>query len=97
MGATGKVLDIEGDGEFAGRVAFDHLAGDMPRAVRGTHDMGAADPQLDLDRIAEKILPAEIRHRQRPPDFFRRRRNVDGVDGGRLEVICRVHVLSFRC
>jgi hypothetical protein len=54
MGATGKVLDIEGDGEFAGRVAFDHLAGDMPRAVRGTHDMGAADPQLDLDRIAEK-------------------------------------------
>jgi hypothetical protein len=39
---------------------FDHLAGDVQRAVRRAHDVGTADAQLDLDRVAEEILSAEL-------------------------------------
>ena len=43
---------------------------DMLRAVRRAGDEGAADFQVGLDRKAGKILPAELRARQRLPHLL---------------------------
>src|SRR5258708_3183596 len=82
-----RPVDVEGDGELAWRVAFDHLAIDVQRTVRRVHDVRTANLQIDLNRIAEEIFPGELRRCQRLPDLLRRRCNVDGVDGSRLEMI----------
>src|SRR6267154_3017302 len=62
----------------------------MQRAVRRAHDVGAADPEVDLDRVAEKILSAELGRGQCLPHLLRRRGDVDGVDDRGFEV-CNVH------
>ena len=46
---------------FSRGLAFDHLAADVDRAIRRADDERAADLQIDLDRIAGKILSAELR------------------------------------
>src|SRR5712664_3203537 len=82
-----RPVDVPGDGELLRRIAFDHFATDVNRTVRRAGDERAADFQLGLHRKAGKILPGELRARQRLPDFLRRRADIDGVDDRRLEVV----------
>src|ERR1700687_2404840 len=82
-----RPIDVEGNGQLARRVAFDHLATDVQRTIRRAHDVRAADSQIDLHRIAEKIFPAELRTRQCLPDLLGGRRDIDGVNDRRLEVL----------
>src|SRR6266581_5472171 len=79
-------VDVPGDGELLRRIAFDHFAADVNRTVRRAGDERTANLQLGLHREAGKILPGELRGRQRLPDFLRRGGDVDGVDDGGLEL-----------
>src|ERR1700682_5985105 len=83
----GRPVDVPGDGELARGNAFDHFTADVNRTVRRASDERAADPELGLHPKAGKILPGELRRRQRLPDLLRGGGDVDGVDNGRLEVI----------
>ena len=51
-----RPVHVPGDGQLLRRIAFDHLAADMHRAVGRAGDEGAADFQVGLDRKAGKIL-----------------------------------------
>ena len=81
-----RPVDVEGEGEFVRRIAFDHLAADVQRTIGLAHDERAADPQIDLDGKAGEILPAELRRRQCLPYLLRRRGDVDRVDDRGLEL-----------
>ena len=80
-----RPVDVERERELPRRLAFDHFARDVRRPIRRVHDVRAADPQIDLDRIAEEIFPAELRRRQRLPHLLGRGGDVDGVDDGGFE------------
>src|SRR6185369_5823095 len=78
---------VPGDGQLPRRIAFDHLAADMYRAIRRAGDEGAADLEVGLDRKAGKILPAELGRRQRLPHLLGRGGDVDRVDDRGLELV----------
>src|SRR5215207_430829 len=82
-----RPVHVPGNRELVRRIAFDHLAADMLRAIRRAGDEGAADFQVGLDRKAGKILPAELGRGQRRPYLFRRGGDVDRVDDRGLEIL----------
>ena len=54
-------VDVERGRQLPRRIALDHLAADVNRAVRRAQDVRAADLQIDLDGESVKVLPGEFR------------------------------------
>src|SRR5262249_12861773 len=94
-----RPVDVERHRQLPRRLAFDHFARDVQRSVGGAHDERAADLQVDLDRVAEKIFPAELGAGQRLPDLLRCGSDVDRVDErgfepGNVHVYAKPSMLS---